>query len=262
MNTSQSTTVRSTSSPFKRLSRPQHIALLVVLLIVVAVTIATAIWLIPYQPSAEATAALHSTSAVTVTQNDEMIAFVPRVQAHIGLIFYPGAKVVPAAYAIIMEQLAEHGYATFIAKMPLNIAFLGQNRADDIISSYSYIKIWSIGGHSLGGVVACSYAASHHNIKGLLLYASYPASDMSHDTWLSVVSIYGTHDGLATPDTINANKKLLPAMTSYLAIQGGIHSYFGDYGHQDGDGQATISREQARSEIIADSVSFLSHLQT
>jgi dienelactone hydrolase len=159
-----------------------------------------------------------------------------------------------------MEQIAEKGYDTFIAKMPLNIAFLNENAANAIISAYPNIHEWTIGGHSLGGVAACDYAAAHKNIKGVLLYAAYPSKDISHDTGQDFTSIYGTQDGLATPAKVNANKKLLPPTTIYLPIQGGIHSYFGNYGHQDGDGQATVSRQQAQSEIVADSVSFLQHV--
>jgi hypothetical protein len=221
---------------------------------------ATVIWLVPYQASADAVTAMHGTAEVTVTQNNEMIAFVPHQQVHVGLIFYPGAKVDPAAYAVLMERIAAHGYDTFIAKMPLNIAFLDENRANAIISAYPNIKTWAIGGHSLGGVAACDYAAAHTNIKGVLLYAAYPSKDISQDTKQAFMSLYGTRDGLATPDKISANKKLLPSTTIYVPISGGIHSYFGDYGTQDGDSQPTISRTQAQSEIIANSLLFLNHL--
>ena len=245
-----------------QLSRPWRIVLLVLLAIIIVGVVVAAVWLQPYPASSEAVAALHGTADVTVTQNSDMIAFIPHHQAHVGLIFYPGAKVDPVAYAVLMEQIAEKGYDTFIAKMPLNIAFLNENAANAIISAYPTIHVWAVGGHSLGGVAACDYAAAHHIIKGILLYAAYPSKDISHDTGQYFTSIYGTQDGLATPAKINDNKKLLPPTTVYLPIQGGIHSYFGDYGHQDGDGQATVSRAEAQSEIIADSVLFLTHIAT
>ena len=244
----------------KRLSRTWRIVLLALLAIIIVGVAAAAVWLQPYSASSEAVAALRGTADVTVTQNSDMIAFVPRNQAHVGLIFYPGAKVDPIAYSVLMEQIAEKGYDTFIAKMPLNLALLNENAANPIISAYPNIHIWAVGGHSLGGVAACDYAAAHGNIKGVLLYAAYPSKDISQDTKQDFTSIYGTQDGLATPAKVNANKKLLPLATVYLPIQGGIHSYFGDYGHQDGDGQATISRAEAQSEIVADSVSFLNHV--
>ena len=252
---------RQRRSLWRRLSRPWRIALLVLLVIIITGTAATAVWLQPYQASSEAVAALHGTADVTVTQNSEMIAFVPHTQAQVGLIFYPGAKVDPVAYSVLMEQIAAKGYDTFIAKMPLNLALLNENAADAIIKAYPDIHLWAVGGHSLGGVAACDYAASHGTIKGVLLYAAYPSKDISQDTKQDFTAIYGTQDGLATPAKVNANKKLLPPTTVYLLIQGGIHSYFGDYGHQDGDGQATISRQEAQSEIIADSASFLNHIE-
>ena len=37
----------------------------------------------------------------------------------------------------------------------------------------------------------------------------------------------------------------------YVAIRGGNHSYFGDYGMQAGDGIPTVSRDVAASQIVA-----------
>ncbi|GCE49968.1 alpha/beta hydrolase [Thermosporothrix hazakensis] len=248
--------------PKKGKPRPRfwRLALLVMLFLLLGVTIALVIWLRPYAASADAMAALHTTPGVTVTQNDEMISFLPSTRARVGLIFYPGAKVDPAAYAITMHALAEDGYATFILKMPLNIALLAENRADDVIAAHPEIAVWAVGGHSLGGVAASDYAANHGKIRGLLLFASYPNGDLSHRSHLQVLSVSGSHDGLATPDKIAAAKHLLPVTTRYIVIQGGIHSYFGDYGVQDGDGQPTITRSQARTQIIAASLAFLNQL--
>lgn len=237
-----------------------RIALLIVLLCLIGGGLTLALWLRPYTASPDAVAALRSTTSVSVTQNDEMIAFLPHTPARVGLIFYPGAKVDPVAYAISMHALAEHGYATFIVKMPLDIALLAENRADDVIAAHPDITVWAVGGHSLGGVAACDYAAAHSKIKGLLLFASYPNGDMSQHTNLQVLSLSGSRDGLATPAKIAAAKHLLPLATTFTVIQGGIHGYFGDYGIQDGDGQPTISRVAARNQIIASSLAFLQHL--
>jgi hypothetical protein len=231
----------------------------VVALLLLSISAAT-IWLIPYSAAPEAVAALRSTANVSVTQNNESISFLPHTPTHVGLIFYPGAKVDPVAYAITMHSLADAGYATFIVKMPLNIALLAENRADDVIAAHPKISIWAIGGHSLGGVAACDYAASHGRITGLLLFAAYPSGDMSRRTNLHVVSISGSRDGLSTPTKVDAAKQLLPPTTTYIVIQGGIHSYFGDYGQQDGDGQPTISREQAQHQILAGSLQLLRRL--
>ncbi len=245
----------------RRRRRVWRFILLTLVIIIVVVGIGAAIWLQPYHASSDAVAAEQSDSNVTVTQNNDYISFVPKeMAARAGLIFYPGAKVVADAYAVYMRAIAERGYETFIAKMPLNIALLAENRADEIIGAHPEIKEWALGGHSLGGVAACDYVMAHHAIRGLLLYASYPRSDMSKQQGLVVVSISGSRDGLATPQQIDENKHLLPASTQYIVIVGGIHAYFGDYGQQDGDGTATIGREQARAQILLASVGLMGQI--
>ena len=86
-------------------------------------------------------------------------------------------------------------------------------------------------------------------VRGLLLYASYPATDMRSTLTAGVLSVSGTNDGLATPAKIDASKLTLPAASVFVPIQGAVHSYFGDYGEQPGDGTPTISHAQARQEI-------------
>lgn len=57
----------------------------------------------------------------------------------------------------------------FLPEMPLNIAFLGANKAAEIIESHPEISIWAIGGHSLGGVAAAEFTANNPNIDALVL---------------------------------------------------------------------------------------------
>ena len=263
----------SASQPLKSAKKPKtksvhsearkrfwRITLLIVLLCLIGGGLALALWLRPYAASTDAVAALRSTTSVSATQNDEIIAFLPHTPARVGLIFYPGAKIDPVAYAISMHTLAEHDYVTFIVKMPLDIALPGENRADDMIAAHPDITVWAVGGHSLGGVAACTYAAAHPKIKGLLLFASYPSDDIPQHTNLQIHSLSVSCDGLATLAKIAAAKHLLPPATTFTVIQGGIHGYFGDYGTQDGDGQPTISRVAALNQIIASSLVFLQHL--
>jgi len=228
------------------------------LLCMLLITIAgTAWWLRPFPASAQAIAALRNGNGVTVTTTNNDIVFMPEQHPIEGIIFYPGARVDPDAYARYMHTFAEHGYAAFIIKMPLNIALLGQNLASNVIVANPSIKLWVIGGHSLGGVSACSFALHNSIIKGLLLYASYPSEDLSKQIRLRITSISGTNDGLATPAKIAAAKPLLPATTNYVVVQGGVHAFFGDYGVQDGDGQPTTSREIAHRTIADASMKLL-----
>ena len=123
------------------------------------------------------------------------------------------------------------------------------------------IGSWAVGGHSLGGVSAAAFAAANHDVSGLLLFASYPAENMTDAQGLSVLSISGSNDGLSTPDKIAASKSLLPPNASYATVMGGVHAFFGDYGEQPGDGEPGITREQAQQQIAAESLRFMDRLE-
>lgn len=137
-----------------------------------------------------------------------------------------------------------------IIKLPDTIALLDPTGADAVMDANPAITRWAIGGHSLGGVVASSVAGGDDpRGRGLLLWASYAARDLSNQTSLQVTSILGTEDALATPAKIADSEEKLPPDTQYVEIVGGNHSVFGDYGDQSGDGTATISRDDAQRQI-------------
>ena len=207
-----------------------------------------------------ALAAMQSSDTVAVTDLSDQIIFMPATHPVAALVFYPGARVDPAAYAARLRPLAEHGYAVFIAKFPLNLAMFGVDRAGEIIAQHPEIHKWAIGGHSMGGAFATYFLDGNDVVQGMLMYASYPAKDMAHKTALVSMSIYGTNDGLATVDDIENAKPSMPPHTEYVPIVGGIHSYFGDYGLQPGDGVPTISREDAASQIVAASLKMMDQL--
>ena len=93
------------------------------------------------------------------------------------LIFYPGAKVEYTAYVPLLYQLAEKGVDVCLIKMPCNLAFLGQNKAEDVMRKYKYEK-WYLGGHSLGGAMAAFYVAKHpDDLDGMVLLAAYSTKD-------------------------------------------------------------------------------------
>ena len=105
-----------------------------------------------------------------------------------------------------------------------------------------------MGGHSLGGVVAASFADTHPQIKALILYSAYPAGPLQR-TDLAVVSIYGGADERTTPADIEESKANLPPATSYVEVPGAAHSTFGDYGLQPGDGQPSGDPAVAQKQI-------------
>ena len=98
-------------------------------------------------------------------------------------------------------------------------------------------------------------------VRGLVLWAAYPAgSDDLSGYQLATGSIYGTRDGLATLDEIDASRPLLPPDTQWTAIQGGNHAQFGWYGPQSGDNEATISREEQQAQIVEATLQLLRQL--
>lgn len=206
----------------------------------------------PLGPMPEALAALESDAQVQVEQGDWYV-FRPVGQTpDSGVIIYPGGRVDSRSYAPTARALAEEGYLTIIVPMPLNLAVFSPGAAADVIAAYPEISSWAVGGHSLGGAMAANFARKNPTmLDGLFFWAAYPASsdDLSGQE-LNVISIYGTLDGLATADKIDASRALLPADTVWVAIQGGNHAQFGWYGDQPGDNPATISREEQQAQVI------------
>ncbi len=220
-------------------------------------------WLTPFVAVQPALAAMESDAAVTVVEYPTQIGMTPtRAAPETGVFFQPGARVDARAYAAVLRPLAETGQLVVISKQPFGIAFFNTQAFSSVQSAYPGVTTWVVGGHSLGGTVACIDADAHdsdaeHPVRGLLLYASYPASDMSTSLTAAVLSISGSDDGLATPAKIDAAKPLLPKDTEYQVVEGAVHAYFGDYGPQPGDGTPTITHDDARQQISDLSVGFV-----
>lgn len=178
---------------------------------------------------------------VTEVKNDHIV-FAPE-NAMAGLIFYPGGKVQYEAYAPLMEALAEEGILCVLLHMPANLAVLDMNAAEGITAEYPDIEKWYIGGHSLGGSMAASYAAKNtEELEGVLLLASYSTAALQN-SGLEVVSIYGSNDGVLNLEKYDKYRENLPEDFKEEVIEGGNHAYFGKYGFQEGDGEATIANE-------------------
>jgi len=143
--------------------------------------------------------------------------------------------------------------------MPLHLAVFGSDRAASVIQSFPEIENWVIGGHSLGGAMAASYADQHcDQIKGLVLWAAYPSkSNDLTDCPIKVTSIYASLDGLATKKKIDASRSLLPSDTTWVEINGGNHGQFGWYGNQSGDKPATISRVKQQALVVQATLTLL-----
>lgn len=169
-----------------------------------------------------------------------------------GLIFYPGGKVEYTAYAPLMEAFAERGVLCILVEMPGNLAVLDVNAADGYREEFPEIEHWYVGGHSLGGSMAASYAAKHAgDLDGLLLLAAYSTADLN-GTGLDVLSVYGSEDGVLNMSKYDEYRQNLPEdTTTEMVIEGGNHAGFGDYGAQEGDGEAAVNGEKQR-EVTAE----------
>ncbi len=174
-------------------------------------------------------------------------------QRDTGLVFLPGARVDPRAYLGLLRPLAEAGTPVVLVKPPLDLALLTSPAA--VLDDHPEVTRWVLGGHSLGGAAA-TFASGDPRVVGLLLWAAYPADDLSASD-LVVLSVSGDRDGLATPADIDAARPLLPAGTRYVVVAGGTHAFFGDYGEQPGDGEPGVSRGVAQRQIVVASAAFL-----
>lgn len=170
------------------------------------------------------------------------------------LIFYPGAKVEYSAYLPLMNQIAAQGVDVYLVQMPFNLAFFGQNSADDIIKNSNYSH-YIMSGHSLGGVAASGYA-SKHDVDGLVLLAAYPSEEIDKPT----LSIYGSEDKVLNLKSYNDAKPLIKANFTEHIINGGNHAQFGNYGLQKGDGNAGINSTLQQNETTSEIINFINKL--
>ena len=166
------------------------------------------------------------------------------------VIFYPGAKVEYTAYLPLCVKMAEQGVDCFLVEMPFHLAILGMNKAGKIMENYDYDN-WYLAGHSLGGAMAANYVADNmEEFAGLILLAAYPTKAlMSED--LKVLSVYGDKDGVLNKEKVDAGAELVPEYYREISLDGANHAGFGNYGPQEGDGEATMEREK-QQEMTGD----------
>ena len=207
--------------------------------------VATTAWLRPFTATEPALSAMQSDDAVTVTETATAITLEPVGGASgVGVVFYPGARVDPRAYASHLAPLARDGREVIIVKEPLGIAFLSLGTLARVEAGDG---AWAAAGHSLGGTVAALEAESA-DAPALVFWASYPAGDMTGYAG-AVLSVSGSEDGLSTPAKIDASRADLPASTVFHQVDGAGHAQFGSYGPQPGDGTPSLTDQDARLAI-------------
>lgn len=225
-------------------------------LLVVAV-IGFVVWAsFPMRADADRTAEVDADPAISVTNDSEAILLEPTGAANgKGLVVVPGARVEAAAYEWTLQPLVDAGYTVVITHPALNFAILEIRGLDTYTALAPEVDDWAVGGHSLGGVRACQYAADE-GVDTLVLFGSYCSADLS-GTGVDALSIGGGEDGLSTPAKIADAARLLPADASFVEIPGMTHAQFGAYGEQPGDGEATVSDEDARAAMTEQLLAFL-----
>lgn len=115
------------------------------------------------------------------------------------------------------------------------------------MNQFSDIRKCYVGGHSMGGAMASNYASKNQDkVEGLILLASYIYGDYSEENTLTV---YGTLN------TTVSDK--IGYVENVVAIEGGNHAQFGNYGKQKWDADATISREEQQDMAIEAISNFL-----
>jgi pimeloyl-ACP methyl ester carboxylesterase len=184
--------------------------------------------------------------AIDVADEGAAIVLTPTANATgDGLVFYPGAKVEPSAYAAKLAGIVEDGTTVVIVRPWLNLALFDLRPLSSFTELAPAVDAWAVGGHSMGGVRACIMSA---DAEELVLFGAYCGSDIS-GSGVPVLSISGSEDGLSTPQKIADSRHLLPGDADLVEIAGAGHSSFGDYGPQPGDGTPTISDEDMTAQL-------------
>jgi len=194
---------------------------------------------------------LEDSPTVTVQDTEETLAFLPSSPtASTGLVFLVGAGVAAEAYAPLLRPIAEQGHPVIVVRLPWRVAPLERHkqiavrRARTVLESQGTAESWVIAGHSQGGALAARVARNppEHLRAVVLIGTSHPKRFDLSESPVPITKIYGTHDGVATVEQIEANRHLLPPDTRWIEIEGGNHSQFAHYGHQLFDGTPTVSR--------------------
>ncbi|MET4081530.1 hypothetical protein ABIB40_001479 [Pedobacter sp. UYP30] len=189
---------------------------------------------------------------VSIENTDEYISVRPfNYKSNKGYIFYPGAKVQPEAYISKLSAIAvSNNIEIFIPKMYMNLAFFGINKAGEIQKQFPKIIHWYIGGHSLGGSMACVYASKNNKtFDGILIFGTYSGTDISKEL-TKVRSINGEQDGVFPPEKIKKHKGELPNDAQILFVKGMNHADIGNYGFQSGDNPSKLTNNVVTDELV------------
>ena len=164
------------------------------------------------------------------------------------MVFWPGARVDPHAYAgRFADFVTDTGMTIVIPRPVLNFALLDPRGPADFETVAAPATVTAVGGHSMGGVKACQGAAETGGLS-LVLFAAYCAENIS-GTGIQALSVVGSNDLLLSAEDIDTGVSRLPGDATVLTVEGANHALFGDYGPQYGDGVAQISPAALGAEL-------------
>ncbi len=90
-----------------------------------------------------------------------------------------------------------------------------------------------------------------------VIVAAYSTKDLTDEPDIDVLLVRGSEDKVLSKEKYDENKANLPEDYKEVVIEGGCHAYFGDYGHQAGDGTPSISVEEQTRETVDSIVEFI-----
>lgn len=184
------------------------------------------------------------TDNLEVSYIDEGI-FIDSPVSDKAVIYYPGCKVEYQAYIPFCCELAKQGFDVFIVKVKLNFALFDKQAGQKIMDKYSYDS-WILMGHSMGGIAVSAFAAEKGNeVDGLVLLGAHGTEDLTGTDIVTLV-MYGSEDGVVQRKKIESGRSFLAKEGNYheLEIPGANHAYWGNYGDQAMDHEATISQSE------------------
>jgi hypothetical protein len=226
---------------------------LAVFLVVIAAALAFVVWARnAHGPESAAYSTALADPSVIVARRDGFITIRPRSSyPKVGLLFYPGARVAPEAYiAKLVAISVAANIQIAIGRPRLNLAVFSINQADAMRSTLPGVTQWYVGGHSLGGAMACLYASRHADrLEGVILLGTYCGSDISK-TNLRVLDVTGENDGVLPPAKVFHARSELPKAANIVQIAGMNHAQIGNYGPQPGDHTASISDAAATRMLV------------
>lgn len=240
-------------------SQAKRLVVWLLALSIVALTLSLVFLSSPYEGPPSAAERLDAEEGVTVEEFDGGYVVEPADGTEAGLVFYPGARVAPSAYLESLAPLAREANVTVIVpRTPANLAIvdygiartpLAEDAATGAMASRPGIDRWYVGGHSLGGVVACRYANENRaHVDGLVLYASYCDRDISGSE-LAVLSVVGAEDTVLDRAAYRRSLDRLPEGATTVELSGLNHTQFGSYTGQRGDTPTGTSYRVAHARL-------------